>query len=139
MSTKKNIKGKPRDKEDNHEFSKCNDLKKGNIETQTGQDCIGKNSETKKYIKTSIEHFLKAKEGRFQCKKCDKIFPLDTEREHEGKQYMEKNWNMTHYVYKHSWLVTMIIIVVVNDGFLSSSLVESPDFNLITTFINKNH
>ena len=29
----KNIKGKPIDKEDNHEFSKCNDLQKGNIET----------------------------------------------------------------------------------------------------------
>ena len=101
MSTKikKNIEGKPIDKEDNHEFSKCNDLQKGNIETQTGQDCIGKSSETKAHIKTSIEHFLKAKERRFQCKKCDKIFPLNTENmnmlshmisDHECKQNQAK-------------------------------------------------
>ena len=30
----KNIKGKSIDKENNHEFSKCNDLKKGNTENK---------------------------------------------------------------------------------------------------------
>ena len=82
-----------------------------NKETQTCQDCIGKNSETKVYIKTCLEHFLKAKEGQYQCKKCDKIFTLNTEnmemfshmiREHEGKQYMEKTLKMILCLYKHN-------------------------------------
>jgi hypothetical protein len=82
-----------------------------NKETQTCQDCIGKNSETKVYIKTCLEHFLKAKEGQYQCTKCDKIFTLNTEnmemfshmiREHEGKQYMEKTLKMILCLYKHN-------------------------------------
>ena len=87
------------------------DRESKNKETQTCQDCIGKNSETRAYIKTCLEHYLKAKEGRYQCKTCDKVFPLNTEnmdmfthmiREHEGKQYMEKNLNMTLCLYKHN-------------------------------------
>ena len=73
-----------------------------NQETQTCQDCINRNSETGKYIKTCLEQFLKAKEGKFQCKVCDNVFPVETNnmdmfshiREHEGKQFMEKNKNM---------------------------------------------
>ena len=64
----KNIKGKPINKEENQEFSKCNDLKKGNtksknIETQTLPGLQQKKNQKQKHTKT--EHFLKAKEGRF--------------------------------------------------------------------------
>ena len=82
-----------------------------NQETQTCQDCINRNSETGKYIKTCLEQFLKAKEGKFQCKVCDNVFPVETNnmdmfshmiKEHEGKQFMEKNKNMILCLYKHN-------------------------------------
>ena len=59
------------------------DLKKLNTvgknkETQTCLDCIDMNSKTKVYTETCLKHFLKAKEGKYQCKKYDKLFTPNT-------------------------------------------------------------
>ena len=91
--------------------SKEDDTELKNQETQTCQDCIGRNSETRNYIKTCLEQFLKVKEGKYQCNVCDKLFTVDTSnmdmfshmiQEHEGKQFMEKNQNMILCLYKHN-------------------------------------
>ena len=73
----KNIKGKPINKEENQEFSKCNDLKKGNtksknIETQTLPGLQRKKFKNKSIQKQNI--FLKLKKGGSSAKNVTKYF-----------------------------------------------------------------